>query len=137
MSLTPGTEFAVSRRRRWLVPLAVASTVLLGLTGVGILAFAVQGATPSHAAVEENARAAPRVGSDPPPPAVPLPDGLRAAPTAEAPAPAAPALGASGGRSTATKSSTALSTAPARTSAAPGRKPAPAPSSRRDLYRPF
>ena len=138
MSLTSTADLAISRRRRWLVPLAVASTVLLVLTSVVVLMFAVQTTTPSRAAVATKATETSRVVSAPPPPAVSLPAVEPApsvpAPSAEAPAAPKPPPAVS----TPTARTTATSTAnPTVRTSAPGKKPAPMSSSRRDLYRPF
>ncbi len=132
MSLTSSADLVLSRRRRWLLPVAVASTVFLVLTSVVVLMLAVRTTTPSRAAVATKATGA-QVASDPPPPVVTLPV-AEAAPTTE-PRPAAPPPTASSApppRSTATNASTT----PSRPSA-PAKKAAPSPSSRRDLYRPF
>ncbi len=143
ISLTSTARIVLSRRRRWLVPVAVASTVLLVLTSVLILVFAVQTTTPSRAAVAKKPEV--RAGADlPPPAAASLP-----APTPSAePEPPASATSA-------TSATTATSLAPATpgrgttaskgavgapstgTAKPPTKKPAPTPSSRRDLYRPF
>ena len=142
MSLTSTAKIVVSRRRRWLLPVAVASTMLLVLTSVVVLVFAVQTTTPSRAAVAKKPEV--RAGADLPPPAVPLPE-VAPAPTPEPAAVAPPPPTASASvrarppaRTTAANTSApASTTSSVKTSAPSSKKAAPTPSSRRDLYRPF
>ncbi|MBX3208991.1 MAG: protein kinase [Labilithrix sp.] len=136
MSLTsnPGAYDLVRPRRRWVLPVAVASTLLFVLTGVVALVLAVRTTTPPSAAVASTSTHDKRAVELPPP--APVAEPTDTAPSTEPAPPVVVASAASSApRTVVTSASPNATQAPA---ARPSvKRPPAAPTSRKDLYRPF
>ncbi|MBX3217604.1 MAG: serine/threonine protein kinase [Labilithrix sp.] len=119
-------------RRRWILPVAIGSTLLLLLTSGLAMILAVRTTTPSQAAVVSTAPPVDESPALPPPEAAPEPASTEPPPAVALPA-VAPAA-SSAKPAVASKSSAPGASTPGRPTT---KKTSTTPASRKDLYRPF